>query len=69
MFVSATYAGFAITTLVTLAKREPTQSVQDTMAGNPRANIQNKKGKARAYQVRQVLKAIERLRVEHGIEK
>jgi hypothetical protein len=37
--------------------------------GDPRVNIQNKKGKARAYQVRQVLKAVERLRVEHGIEK
>ena len=30
-------------------------------AGNPRVNIQNNKGKAKAYQVRQVLLAIERL--------
>lgn len=29
--------------------------------GDPRVNIQNDKGKAKAYQVRQVLKAIERL--------
>lgn len=29
--------------------------------GNPRVNIQNDKGKAKAYQVRQVLMAIERL--------
>jgi hypothetical protein len=29
--------------------------------GNPRVNIQNSKGKAKAYQVRQVLLAIERL--------
>ena len=29
--------------------------------GNPRVNIQNDKGKAKAYQVRQVLLAIERL--------
>ena len=29
--------------------------------GDPRANIQNSKGKAKAYQVKQVLKAIERL--------
>jgi len=28
--------------------------------------IQNYKGKAKAYQVKQVLKAIERLEVEHG---
>ena len=37
--------------------------------GDPRVNIQNNKGKAKAYQVRQVLKAIERLEVEHGAEK
>lgn len=37
--------------------------------GDPRVNIQNKKGKARAYQVRQVLKAIERLELENGTEK
>ena len=29
--------------------------------GNPRVNIQNDKGKAKAYQVQQVLLAIERL--------
>ncbi|MEV4758871.1 toxin HicA [Micromonospora sp. NPDC049559] len=29
-------------------------------AGDPRVNIQNDKGKAKAYQVRQVLKAIAR---------
>ncbi len=29
--------------------------------GDPRVNIQNSKGKAKAYQVRQVLKAIEKL--------
>jgi hypothetical protein len=28
--------------------------------GNPRVNIQNDKGKAKAYQVRQVLKAIDK---------
>ena len=37
--------------------------------GDPRVNIQNEKGKAKAYQGRQVLKAIERLEVEHGTEK
>jgi hypothetical protein len=31
--------------------------------GDPRVNIQNDKGKAKAYQVRQVLLAIERLGV------
>lgn len=34
--------------------------------GDPRVNIQNDKGKAKAYQVKQVLKAIERLEVGHG---
>ncbi|MBC2711789.1 MAG: toxin HicA [Desulfosarcina sp.] len=34
--------------------------------GDPRVNIQNHKGKAKVYQVKQVLKAIERLEVEHG---
>ena len=32
--------------------------------GNPRVNIQNNKGKAKAYQVRQVLLAVERLGVK-----
>jgi hypothetical protein len=34
--------------------------------GDPRVNIQNSKGKAKAYQVKQVLKVIERMEVEHG---
>jgi|GEM_PF-83749 hypothetical protein len=37
--------------------------------GNPRVNIQNSKGKAKSYQVRQVLKAIERMEVESGNKK
>ena len=34
--------------------------------GNPRVNIQNSKGKAKPYQVRQVLQAIDRLEAEDG---
>lgn len=34
--------------------------------GDPRVNIQNVKGKAKPYQVRQVLQAIERLEVDNG---
>ena len=34
--------------------------------GDPRVNIQNDKGKAKAYQVRQVLKAMDRLQQEDG---
>ncbi len=37
--------------------------------GDPRINIQNYKGKAKAYQVKQVLLAIERLEVDHGFER
>lgn len=36
--------------------------------GDPRVNIQNAKGQAKAYQVKQILKAIERLEAEHGKE-
>ncbi len=38
-------------------------------AGDPRVHIQNCHGKAKAYQVRQIIKAIERLEVEHGSRK
>ena len=34
--------------------------------GDPRVNIQNDKGMAKAYQVKQVLKAIERLTIPGG---
>lgn len=33
--------------------------------GDPRVNIQNDKGKAKAYQIKQVLKAIDRLEKQH----
>ena len=37
--------------------------------GDPRVNIQNKNGKAKVYQVRQVLKALEKLEDNNGIKK
>ena len=37
--------------------------------GDPRVNIQNDKGKAKAYQVKQVLKAIERLEAKEDVKK
>jgi hypothetical protein len=37
--------------------------------GDPRINIQNHKGKAKAYQVKQVLIAIEKLEDDHDFEK
>jgi len=36
--------------------------------GDPRVNIQNNKGMAKAYQVKQVLKAIERLENQENVE-
>ncbi len=36
--------------------------------GDPRVNIQGSKGKAKAYQVKQILKAIERLEYENDSE-
>ncbi|MCX5810356.1 MAG: toxin HicA [Proteobacteria bacterium] len=37
--------------------------------GDPRINIQNSKGKGKAYQVKQVLLAIDKLEVDHGSTK
>ena len=37
--------------------------------GDPRVNIQNDRGKAKAHQVKQVLRAIEKLEVNYGTEK
>jgi hypothetical protein len=37
--------------------------------GDPRVNIQNDNGKAKAYQVKQVLLAIEKLEVSRGRKK
>lgn len=34
--------------------------------GDPRVNIQNKKGKGKPYQVKQVLLAIKKIKVHHG---
>ena len=35
-------------------------------SGDPRVNIQERGGMAKAYQVRQVIKAIERMEARHG---
>jgi len=37
-------------------------------AGDPRVNIQNDKGMAKVYRVKQVLKAIERLEAQENVE-
>ena len=52
------------------ARQRGSHSIYKTpWQGDPRINIQNDKGKAKAYQVRQVLRAIERLEAEHDIGK
>jgi hypothetical protein len=54
---------------------EPRQSVgshriyKTPWQGDPRINIQNYKGKAKAYQVKQVLMALEKLEVDRGIKR
>jgi hypothetical protein len=51
-------------------QKDGSQHVNKTpWQGDPRINIQNNKGKAKSYQVKQVLLAIEKLEVEHAIEK
>lgn len=37
--------------------------------GDPRVNIQNNKGKAKVYQVKQVILAVERMEVENAAKK
>ena len=37
-------------------------------SGDPRVNVQNDRGKAKAYQVKQVLRAIDLLEVDHDGE-
>jgi len=37
--------------------------------GDPRINIQNHRGKSKAYQVKQVLLALEKLEVGRGVKK
>ena len=41
---------------------------QTPWQGDPRVNIQHDNGMAKAYQVKQVLKAIERLEAQHGTQ-
>ena len=50
-------------------RRGSHQTHKTPWQGNPRINIQDDGGKAKAYQVNQVIKAIERLKEEHGAGK
>jgi hypothetical protein len=59
------FARYAITTS---ARQDSTSHriYKTPWLGDPRVNIQNEKGKAKAYQVRQVLKVIEKM--ENGYD-
>jgi hypothetical protein len=51
-------------------KKEGSHHVYKTpWKGDPQINIQNNKGKAKAYQVKRVLLAVEKLEVEHATER
>ena len=47
-------------------KRSSHRAYKTPWQGDPRVNIQNAKGKAKAYQVKQVLNAIRRLEYENS---
>ena len=49
-------------------KRSSHRVYRTPWQGDPRVNIQNAKGKAKAYQVKQILRAIERLEYEDHSE-
>ena len=50
-------------------QRDSSHRIYKTLwQGNPRINIQNDKGMAKAYQVKQVLKAIERLEKQENVK-
>jgi len=51
-------------TLVNPANLKQSADILDSLEGNPRINFQDDKGMAEAYQVKQVLKAIERLEAQ-----
>ena len=50
-------------------KKSSHRAYKTPWQGDPRVNIQNDKGKAKAYQVKQVLLAIEKMEVSHGTKK
>jgi hypothetical protein len=54
--------------LVNPANLKQSADILDSLEGNPRINFQDDKGMAEAYQVKQVLKAIERLEAQDNVE-
>ncbi len=67
VFASMISAGSAIIFSGSLVNPGPvTGCTRHPGAGDPRVNIQNSRGKAKAYQVRQVLLAVDRLESDDG---
>ena len=72
MFVILTYARFATISLANPDRKKA--AIEFTkrpgrVISDQRVNIQNAKGKAKTYQVKLVLLAIEKLEVNHGTKK
>ena len=62
MFGSQSSPGFATTISASRVGRGPVIASNGPRGpGDPRVNIQNDKGKAKPYQVRQIIEAIEKL--------
>ncbi len=66
--VSEIYAKCVTFTLVRPARKAEAIASTTPWQGDPRINIQNHKGMAKAYQVRQVLKAIARLESQNDAD-
>ena len=70
MCVFRIYAEYVTIISVNHARKKAViEFIKHPWQGDPRVNIQNNKGKAKAYQVKQVLLAIEKLEVSHGPKK
>ena len=61
---SPTWAGSAATTSESHVTRYEPPGIPHTWPGDPRVNIRNDKGMAKAYQFRQVIRAIEKLEAQ-----
>ena len=63
-FAIPTYSRFAAKILENQDSMQQVTLSQNAMAGRPSGDTQNRKGKAKIYQVRQVLAAIDKLKDE-----
>ncbi len=64
-----TYARSAIIFLASPSEKKQPSNLQNPWEGDPGINNQNAQGKAKIYQVKQVLLAIEKLEFNHDTKK